>query len=167
MTATQPVEGTDAHVTDVFTVLLHAVDTLDWDTVRACSAPTVATDYTSLWGGQPEELTVDELVRWWQPFATGFDATQHLTGPVAVTRADDSGTTAVTTVRAYHHIVDDDGPAGTWMVAGHYEVGLQRAPDGWKVSAITLSAAYEDGDRALVDVARKRGETSTGGRFDS
>lgn len=112
-------------------------------------------------------MGMDQLVAWSQPFATGFDATQHLTGPIAVTRADDRSATVVTTVRAYHHIVDEDGPAGTWMVAGHYRIGFDHDLDGWKISAITLSVAYEDGDRALVDVARHRGGTSTGGRFDA
>jgi uncharacterized protein len=156
----------DTNATAVFTLLLHGVDTLDWDTVRTCFTPEVATDYTSLWGGEPETLAVDQLVGWWQPFATGFDATQHLTGPIAVVRADGRRATAVTTVRAYHHIAQDEGPAGTWMVAGQYEIALDRGPDGWKVGGVTLTVAYEDGDRALVDVARSRGEARAGGRFD-
>jgi SnoaL-like domain len=155
----------EPHATDVFTTLLHAVDTLDWDTVRRCIATEIATDYTSLWGGEPQTLTVDQLLAWWQPFATGFDATQHLTGPIAVVEADEPHAIAVTTVRAYHHIAQDAGPVGTWMVAGHYEVSLDRGSDGWKVGGITLTVAYEDGDRALVDVARRRGETHGGGRF--
>jgi hypothetical protein len=157
----------DTRLTDVFTLMLHGVDTLDWDTVRSCFAPEVATDYTSLWGGEPEKLTPDDLLATWEPFATGFDATQHLTGPIAVVRADDDTATCVTTVRAYHHIVpgQDDEPAGTWMVSGTYEIGLHHRPDGWKISAITLALAYEDGDRALVDAARARGERRAGGRF--
>jgi hypothetical protein len=51
------------------------------------------------------------------------------------------------------------------MVSATYDIGLARAGEGWKISAITLSLAYEDGDRALVDVARARAETRTGGRF--
>jgi hypothetical protein len=159
----------DARLTDVFTLMLHGVDTLDWDTVRTCFAAEIATDYTSLWGGEPEKLTPDELLASWVPFATGFDATQHLTGPIAVVRADDRAATGVTTVRAYHHIAAGAGDeqSGTWMVSAHYEIGLDRAPDGWKISAITLNLAYEDGDRALVDVARARGERRTGGRFSA
>jgi SnoaL-like protein len=159
------VTPTDPRPTDVFTAMLHAVDTLNWETVRRCFAAEIATDYTSLWGGEPETLTVDDLVGWWQPFATGFDATQHLTGPIALTRADHQGATGVTTVRAYHHIAGDDGDAHTWMVAGHYQIGLIRGADGWKISAITLAVAYEDGDRALVDIAQARGQAAAGGRF--
>jgi SnoaL-like protein len=165
-------DAADARLTDVFTLMLHGIDTLDWDTVRACFAPEIVTDYTSLWGGEPEQLTPDDLLANWEPFATGFDATQHLTGPIAVVRADDDRATCVTTVRAYHHIAavgdSEDGgdePAGTWMVSATYDIGLDRTPDGWKISAITLNLAYEAGGRNLVDVARSRGERRSGGRF--
>ena len=47
---------------DVITRMLHAIDRLDWVTVRNSFADEVATDYTSLWGGEPERLPVDELV---------------------------------------------------------------------------------------------------------
>lgn len=161
----------DTSVTGVFTLLLHGIDTLDWDTVRDCLAPELVTDYTSLWGGEAEKLTPDELLANWEPFATGFDATQHLTGPIVlVDQGHDQGddtATGVTTVRGYHHVVpgQDGEPAGTWMAAGRYEVGFTRTADGWKVNAITLSMAYEDGSRDLVDLARARGERRSGGRF--
>lgn len=154
---------------DVFTTMLHAVDTLDWDSFRSTFGAEVALDYTSLWGGEPEKVPVEDLVARWQPFASGFDATQHLTGPIFVTQADMESVTGATTVRAYHHIVGDDGDtgrSGTWMVAARYEIGLDRGPDGdgWKISAITLSLAYEEGDRGLVDVALRRAESGRGGR---
>lgn len=155
----------DPHAADVVTTMLLAIDALDWRTVRAALAPRVTTDYTSLWGGEPEKMAADELVDRWRQLLTGFDATQHLTGPVVVTRADERGATCATTVRGYHHIATDDGPA-TWMVAGRYEIGLDRGPDGWAVDAITLAVAYEEGDRGLVDVARRRGEDRAGGRYD-
>lgn len=155
----------DPPAADVVTTMLHAIDALDWRTVRAALAPRVTTDYTSLWGGEPEKVAADELVDRWRRLLTGFDATQHLTGPVVVTRADDRGATCATTVRGYHHLVTGAG-AATWMVAGRYEIGLGRGPDGWTVDAITLAVAYEDGDRGLVDVARRRGEDRAGGRYD-
>ena len=160
-------DAPDPRLTDVFTLMLHGVDTLDWGTVRACFDSEIATDYTSLWGGEPEKLTPDDLLASWEPFATGFDATQHLTGPIAVVRADGDTATCVTTVRAYHHIVagDREGPVGTWMVSATYDIGLHRTPDGWKITAVTLNLAYEDGSRDLVDLARARGEARSGGRF--
>ena len=160
---------TNTRLTDLVPAMLHAVDTLDWDTVRRCFAADIATDYTSLWGGEPEKVAGDDLVDSWASLLTGFDATLHLTGPIVVTRADDHAATGVTAVRGYHHLVADDGQADTWMVAGHYELGFTRAEDGlgWKIDALTLTVAYEDGDRVLVDAARARGEAHAGGRFPS
>ncbi|HEY8525291.1 MAG TPA: nuclear transport factor 2 family protein [Acidimicrobiales bacterium] len=156
--------ATKAHPTDVATRLLLAVDTLDWDGVAAALAPTVTTDYTSLWGGEPETLAAGELIGRWRELLTGFDATQHLTGPVVVTSADGDRATCATTVRGYHHVAGAGG--GTWMCAGRYEMGLARTSGGWRVAAITLHVAYEDGDRGLVDVARSRGAAQAGGRWD-
>src|ERR687891_462811 len=88
--------------------MLHAVDDLDWDTVRASFTTEIATDYTSPWGGQPETLTADQLVVWWQRVAPGYDATQHLIGPVVVTVADELSAARTTNVRAYHHVGGGD-----------------------------------------------------------
>ncbi|EQD78505.1 hypothetical protein B1B_00687, partial [mine drainage metagenome] len=69
-------------VADAFTGLLHAIDALEWPRVRSALADRVATDYTSLFGGSPAERTADELIRVWEGLLPGFDATQHLTGPI-------------------------------------------------------------------------------------
>lgn len=157
----------DVSPEDVFTTMLHAIDDLDWDAFRASFAPQIALDYTSLWGGEPESVSVVDLMASWQQLAHGFDATQHLTGSIVVTSADDLRATCRTTVRAYHHIVDDDRNGATWMVAGQYTVGLLRGADRWTIDAITLRVHYEDGDRALVDIARQRTTTGVGGRTNS
>jgi hypothetical protein len=154
----------ETYATNVVTTLLHAVDALDWSTIRASLTPRVTIDYTSLWGGEPETLDADELIDRWRQLLTGFDATQHLTGPVVLTGVgeDDGTATCAATVRGYHHVADEEG--GTWMCAGRYDIALDRSVDGWRVSAITLTVAYEDGNRNLVGVARERGETRSGGR---
>jgi hypothetical protein len=71
----------------------------------------------------------------------------------------------VTTVRGYHHLVGDEGRSATWMVSGRYQIHFDHSPDrGWRISAITLALAYEEGDRGLVDIAQRRGATGVGGR---
>lgn len=156
----------DQNVSDVVTRLLHAVDDLDWETVRALLADRVELDYTSLWGGTPQQIGGDEVVTAWRQLLPGFDATQHLTGPIVVTSADDAGATCATTVRAYHTVVED-GRTGIWMVAGRYQISLTPSPDTalrWRVSGITLRVAYEEGDRALVERAQARVVAGEGGR---
>lgn len=148
-------------VSDVVTRLLHAVDDLDWDTVRAVLADQVALDYTSLWGGAPQRLSGDEVVAAWQQLVPGFDATQHLTGPVVVTAAAEDGATCTTTVRGYHALLVD-GRTEVWMVAGRYHISLTPATSTWRVSGITLHVAYKEGSRALVEQARARVAAGTG-----
>lgn len=138
------------------TALLHAVDTLDWDGVLAVLADEVRLDYTSLWGGSAETVAAADVVARWRGLLPGFDATQHLTGPVLVS----PGGRCTTAVRAYHHIADGDR-SGTWLVAGRYDI---RVGEGGRIAAITLHTAYEDGDRALTEVATARCAAGAGGR---
>jgi hypothetical protein len=160
------VNAIDRRPADLFPLMLHAIDSLDWDTFRSTFTNEIALDYTSLWGGEPEKVTIDELVARWQPFAAGFDGTQHLTGPIVIVDEDHGHrATAVTTVRGYHHLVGDEGTSATWMVSGRYQIHFDHSPDrGWRISAITLALAYEEGDRGLVDIAQRRGATGVGGR---
>jgi hypothetical protein len=114
--------------------MLHAVDDLDWETVRSSFTTEVEIDYTSLWGGEPETLTADQLIDRWRQLLPGFDATQHLIGPVAVTEADELTASCTMNVRGYHRVGD-----ATWMVAGRYVMRLERT-DGsdWRIAALTL-----------------------------
>ena len=71
----------DQNVATVVTRLLHAVDDLDWETVRELLADQVALDYTSLWGGTPQEITGNEVVAAWAPPRPGVDAPPPHTPP--------------------------------------------------------------------------------------
>ncbi|WP_116952420.1 nuclear transport factor 2 family protein [Jiangella endophytica] len=142
-------------MTDSVTSLLHAVDTLDWDGVLAVLADEVRLDYTSLWGGSAETVPAPEVVARWRGLLPGFDATQHLTGPVLA--APDGRRT--TTVRAYHLLVEGDR-RDTWMVAGWYDLRVAAG----RIAGITLHATYEEGDRALTEIAAARCAAGAGGR---
>ncbi|SEE44528.1 nuclear transport factor 2 family protein [Jiangella alba] len=141
-------------MTNSVTSLLHAIDTLDWDRVLSVLADEVRLDYTSLWGGSAETVPGPEVVARWRALLPGFDATQHLTGPVLA-----DGDRRTTTVRGYHHLVDGERRS-TWMVAGWYDIRVA----GGRVAAITLHATYEEGDRALTEAATARCAAGAGGR---
>jgi len=128
---------------DVLVDLVHAIDTLDWTGVRAALADELTTDYTSLFGGSPQQQTGDELVEQWQALLPGFTATQHLLGPVRV-----SGSSARAHVRASHRVDD-----ARWVVAGHYRATL--SADG-RISALVLDTYYQDGDLELPAAAQER-----------
>ncbi|NEE00077.1 nuclear transport factor 2 family protein [Phytoactinopolyspora halotolerans] len=145
----------DAGIADVVVGMLRSVDDLDWAAVRSALAAKVSVDYTSLWGGEPVEMDGDELVASWRRLVPGFDATQHMIGPVTVTGDDGRTATCITDVRAYHRVVDD-GDAATWMVAGRYVLTMERVADRWRIRGITLRTTYEDGSRTLADTATQR-----------
>ncbi|WP_163508179.1 nuclear transport factor 2 family protein [Fodinicola acaciae] len=131
----------------VLTRLLHAIDSVDWPTVRACFTDKVHIDYTSLFGGEPETLAADELVERWRGLLPGFDATQHLTGPVLV----DADGRLDTHVRSFH-VLDGD----IWAVHGHYSGQLR---DG-RIASLTLTLFYQEGNRSLPVTAGERAKTS-------
>jgi SnoaL-like protein len=138
----------------VLTRMLHALDDLDWDAVRACLADEVRTDYTELFGGEVETVPGDELVKRWQGLVPGFDATQHMTGPCLVDDRE-GGLVAQTHVRAYHRLGD-----AVWGVHGHYVVPLERTPAGWRIAGITLRMFHQEGDTDLTARAGERAARS-------
>jgi hypothetical protein len=143
-----------AHAGDALTRMLHAIDLKDWPGVRREFADTLDMDYTSLFGDPPIRIAADQQVAGWQRFASVFDATQHITGPILVSLEAD-GVVARTHVRAYHRI--QGAPGGdVWMVAGHYIVKLTQAGNAWKIAGITLTTLYQEGNRRIPEMARAR-----------
>jgi hypothetical protein len=120
--------------------MLHAVDDLDWKTVRSLLADEVRTDYTSLFGGEATTTSGDELVAQWQGLMPGFAATQHLTGPVVETDG-----VAETHLQAHHWMAD----GRRWVVYAHYIAVIE---DG-RVADLTLRLHRQEGDTDLPAAA--------------
>jgi hypothetical protein len=139
-------------IADTITRLLHAVDGRDWTAIAGVLAEQIRTDYTSLFGGSSEIETPDELIGAWRALLPGFDATQHLTGPIL---ADVSGGTARATcaVTAIHCIGRDH-----WTVSGYYDMELVRADKSWRISAITYRNVLTAGDETLPQKALERAQ---------
>jgi SnoaL-like domain len=135
--------------------MLNALDSLDWSTVRAAFAPRVAVDYTSLFGGSAETLASDSLLERWRGLLPGFDATQHLIGPVIVTGNGGGVTTAEAQVRGYHHVSGAEGGA-VWMAAGRYRFAMERRDGEWKIAGITFQLAYQEGNLGMPAIAQAR-----------
>jgi hypothetical protein len=155
-------------IQDRIAVMLSAIDGLDWSTVRAAFAPSVRVDYTSLFGGIPESLDAGALLERWQGLLPGFEATQHLIGPVIVTDGAGGTATAETQVRGYHYVAGADG-GPVWMVAGRYRFAMERGDGEWRVRGITLELAYQEGNLGLPGIGQSRvaaGRQRTGPRRD-
>jgi hypothetical protein len=138
--------------TDAVVAFFLAVDRRDWPAVRAAMTDPVRADYTSLAGGEPEELAADVLVDRWRALLPGFDVTQHHLGPLGAVATDGpSETTLACTVRGHHRIDDRE-----WMVAGSYDLRLVRDAATWRVTGITLHVSHVTGDTALPAEAGTR-----------
>ena len=141
----------DRHaVAEVVARVAYEADARDWAAVRALYADTVRVDYTSLAGGEPASVPADALIAGWRELLPGFELTQHMLGPVVV-RLDGDRATARTHVRALHRIGAEE-----WIVGGHYTYRLARRGDGWVITHHTLGGAYQEGNRGLPALARRR-----------
>ena len=143
------------------TRMLHAIDALDWATFRTAFTPELHLDYTSLFPGQPETLSVDTLLGRWVPFAHGYDATHHQIGPVVVVDANDDRAVAEAHVRADHFLAEAAG-GPIWTASGHYRWTLERRGADWKIAAIVFQLAFQDGNRDLPAMATARGSAGKG-----
>ncbi len=131
--------------------LFHAIDALDWESVKAALEDRVEIDYTSLFGGEVSTPAREELIESWKGIVPGFDATQHLLGPIRIEERGADRAVAETHVRAYHYL-----EGSVWMVAGHYRIGLSRTEARWKVAGIHLEVFYQEGGPDLLSRAQER-----------
>lgn len=138
-------------IVDAITAIAAGADRRDWARVRMAMADTVTTDYTSLWGGEPVTQPADTLVSQWSGFLPGFDATQHLVSNHTITGFEGDMAAAQADFQATHRIGAD-----LWVLGGRYDYRLVRSDDRWVVSAITMTAGWESGDRGLVATAGAR-----------
>lgn len=133
--------------------LVHAIDLRHWSELRNLLAGEVTTDYTSLFGGEVQRQSADDLIAAWRTLLTPLDATQHLLGPIDAQLSDRrAGATATCHVRGYH--VRRGAPGGDeWMVAGHYRFELTDSGSSWRIASITLHTLYQTGNRMLLQHA--------------
>jgi fermentation-respiration switch protein FrsA (DUF1100 family) len=137
-------------ITDTITSLLHAIDRRDWTAIAAILAEQIRTDYTSLFGGSIQIQPAHELIAAWRTLLPGFDATQHLTGPIVT---DVSGDTARAHCAATGvHCIGREH----WTVSGHYDMELARTGSKWRISAITYRNVLVTGDETLPQKAQVR-----------
>ena len=131
--------------------MLLAIDEVEWGGVRAAFADEVRVDYSSLSGAPPATVSADALIESWRGVLPGFDATQHLTGPIVVDELGSDEVVARTSVRGYHWIANEE-----WMVAGRYTMTLRVSGSSWRIIAITLTVSHQSGVLSLPAAARER-----------
>jgi hypothetical protein len=139
--------GREDAVRDVVAGVAHHIDAKRWDELRALYADEVRTDYTSLFGGEPQVQPGDALIAAWRGVLKVV-GTQHLLGPITV-GLDGSKATARCHVRALHHATGAPG-GELWEVLGHYVFSLRNAASGWKITEMKLETLLQTGNTKLL-----------------
>lgn len=148
------ITANQAHARATVAAMTALVDIQDWEGLGRCFADRLILDYTSLWGGEPQEVSRVELLGQWQGLLPGFDATWHELGPVAVSVQGDRAS-AEAPVSGTHLLGDE-----AWTVEGRYSCRLVRASGEWRIAFLAYVNENETGDRALAEEAKKRAATS-------
>ena len=134
-------------IREIVANVAHYIDAKRWQELRALYAEQVRTDYTSLFGGEPQSQAGDALIEGWRGVLAKV-RTQHLLGPINVALTDSSAT-ARCHVRAYH--LAPGAPSGeSWEVLGHYVFELRRDASGWKIGGMKLETLLQTGNQKLL-----------------
>ncbi|GAA3433311.1 hypothetical protein GCM10018954_029140 [Kutzneria kofuensis] len=124
-------------------------DHREWAALETVFAPTVRMDYTSLYGGSPQEMTAAELVAGWRDGLSRFRLTQHLTANYLVQERTATAATVVAAVQSTHEAPNDRG-APVWRIGGDFRFELTAEDGDWRIRAITFDLAWAEGNRALL-----------------
>jgi hypothetical protein len=138
-------------VIEVCTRMAWHTDQREWDLLPEIFADQVRLDYTSLNGGEPADLTPDQIVAAWSGVLGGFEATQHLITNHLVTL---SGETAVCTAafQATHRLANPFG-GPLWTLGGTYRFDLRRTDGIWRITGVVMTATWADGNKDLLALA--------------
>jgi hypothetical protein len=142
-----------AEITDAVVRMGWCLDRRDWDRMRELFTERVYTDYTALWGGAPQEGSVDDLLSTsaqgsWRRTMDGLEATQHLITNVLVDVSGDEAR-ATANVLGVHRLPNPHG-SPLWTVGGTYDFGLVRTGEGWRIRAITQGISWVEGNQQIL-----------------
>lgn len=138
-------------IIDTATRMMWNVDIRDWDAFATVFADNVTLDFTSLWGGDPQQATPQEVTKTWSALLGAFDATQHLLGNHLVTVDGDTGVlTAV--FQATHRLANPFG-SPLWTLGGTYRIGLTRLEGTWKINNVVMTATWAEGNKDILALA--------------
>ncbi len=123
--------------------LFIATDEKDWAKVRWWFSPEVLFDMTSMSGGDPANLTPEQIVGAWEDALTPIAAVHHQTGNFRVTvRGDEADAFCYGT--AFHHVPNPSGNS-TRRFVGSYEFHLVRTGAGWRIDRLKYNLKFIDG----------------------
>lgn len=123
------------------------VDVRDWPALEALFCETVDVDYTSLNGGEPQEIPPPDLVGGWKANLSPLRATQHLIANHVVALNGDEAHVAANVTATHVSAAEADEH---WVVGGRYDIRARRTDAGWKLAALTLTVKWQTGSQQIM-----------------
>ena len=136
-------------VVDVVNQLFIQTDNRNWLMVEKCFTDQVAFDMTSLSGGEPENLTPQEITARWDEGLRDLQALHHQVGNFVVDVHGDDNAHVFCYGTAWHFKPLDSG-RNTRIFVGSYEFDLERGDDDmWRISSFWFDCKFVDGNADL------------------
>ena len=139
-----------ADVLDALARFAHGIDGRDWALYRSVFSDEVDVDYTSYRPGSPSRMPADEWVGRARRLFPGLDATQHVLVNAWI-RSEGGGVRVQTSMRADHFL---DG--ARYSLGGSYVHRLVDDGGTWRISAVTLTVTWTEGDSSMLALAAER-----------
>jgi hypothetical protein len=139
-----------AAVLDVLARFAHGIDSRDWALYRSVFADEVDVDYTSYRPGSRSLMRADEWVARARRLFPGLDATQHALIN-AWMQAEGGRMRVQTSMRADHFL-----NGARYTLGGSYVHRLVHDGGAWRISAVTLTVTWTEGDSSLLALAAER-----------
>ena len=127
-----------------------ALDSRDWQSLRALFCDQVVFDYSSHSGSPAAEISADAWIGRLANARPGFDLTQHSLSNVAVRIA--GATAEVRTYLRAEHQLAAAAPDDWVTLGGYYRFDFRREGE-WKISGLKLTVAWNRGNRDLYRLA--------------
>ncbi|HEX8692250.1 MAG TPA: nuclear transport factor 2 family protein [Longimicrobium sp.] len=127
--------------------LFVGTDRRDWEAVRACFAPRVLFDMTSVAGGEPAERSPEEIAAGWEEGLRPLHAVHHQAGNHEVAVRGDEADAFCYGV-AFHYLPNASG-RNTRTFVGSYDFHLVRADGRWAIDRFRFDLKFIDGNPSL------------------
>jgi hypothetical protein len=127
--------------------LFVSTDNRDWQAVRDCFAPVVLFDMSSMGGGEPQNISPDDIVGMWEAGLRPLQAIHHQAGNFMV--SIDGADAEVFCYGIAIHYLPNKRNGNTRTFVGSYDLSLGRQGSDWKIRRFKFNLKFIDGNKEL------------------
>ena len=132
--------------------LFIATDERDWPAVKDCFAASVLFDMTSMTGGEPQQMTPDEITSMWDAGLKPLKTIHHQAGNYLVNIDGDTADAFCYGIAIHYLPVDsgqNDTGGNTRTFVGSYDFGLAREGEQWRIVSFRFNLKFIEGNLDL------------------